>query len=172
MNKSSETVYIGLGSNLGDREKLLSRAIRRISELAGIELVAVSPIYATAPKDMEPDAPAFLNQVIKIECTLKPERLLDHLERIESDLGRNTKGDYRSRTIDLDVLLFGSQRIDTEALQVPHPRLTERAFVLIPLLDIDPDLKHPGLDRPLRDYLQKHYSREVELYRDHIARRL
>ena len=118
---------------------------------------------------MEPGAPEFLNQVIKIECALSPEQLMDALETVEARSGRESKGDHASRTLDLDLLLYGAREIQTDRLTIPHAGLLERPFVLIPLLDIDADLHHPVTGERLTEYLSSNAHEKVELYRDHTC---
>ena len=130
--------YVGLGSNLGDRESLL----RRAAELIGA--VRLSEVRETEPWGLE-QQPRFLNAVAEIETELSPRRLLDQLLDIEARLGRERIGPkWGPRTIDLDLLLYGDETVDEPGLVVPHPRLLEREFVLEPLADLVPWLKIPG----------------------------
>jgi 2-amino-4-hydroxy-6-hydroxymethyldihydropteridine diphosphokinase len=130
--------YIGLGSNLGDREQ----SIRRAAELIGAR--RVSTIRETEPWGIE-DQPFFLNAVAEVETDLPPRRLLDRLLEVERKLGRTRDGArFGPRTIDLDLLLYGDETIDEAGLQVPHPRLHERRFVLEPLAELEPSLVVPG----------------------------
>jgi 2-amino-4-hydroxy-6-hydroxymethyldihydropteridine diphosphokinase len=130
--------YIGLGSNLGDRESL----IRRAAELIGA--TRLSEVRETEPWGYEPQ-PRFLNAVAEIETELPPRRLLDHLLDVEARLGRERIGPkWGPRSIDLDLLLYGDETVDEPGLVVPHPRLLEREFVLEPLADLVPWLKIPG----------------------------
>jgi 2-amino-4-hydroxy-6-hydroxymethyldihydropteridine diphosphokinase len=130
--------YIGLGSNLGDREQ----SIRRAAELIGAR--RVSTLRETEPWGIE-DQPFFLNAVAEVETDLPPRRLLDRLLEVERKLGRTRDGArFGPRTIDLDLLLYGDETIDEAGLQVPHPRLHERRFVLEPLAELEPSLVVPG----------------------------
>jgi 2-amino-4-hydroxy-6-hydroxymethyldihydropteridine diphosphokinase len=130
--------YVGLGSNLGDRESL----IRRAAELIGA--TRLSEVRETEPWGYEPQ-PRFLNAVAEIETELPPRRLLDHLLDVEARLGRERIGPkWGPRSIDLDLLLYGDETVDEPGLVVPHPRLLEREFVLEPLADLVPLLKIPG----------------------------
>jgi 2-amino-4-hydroxy-6-hydroxymethyldihydropteridine diphosphokinase len=130
--------YVGLGSNLGDREAL----IRRAAELAGAARLSI--IRETEPWGLE-DQPRFLNAVAEVETDLSPRGLLDRLLEIERELGRTRDGPrYGPRLIDLDLLLFGDEVRDEPGLTLPHPRLHERAFVLEPLAELDPGLVVPG----------------------------
>ncbi len=130
--------YVGLGANLGDREA----SIRRAAELIGA--TRLSPVIETEPWGYE-DQPRFLNAVAELETELAPRQLLGLLLDVERQLGRERTGPrYGPRTIDLDLLLYGDDAIDEPALQVPHPRLHERLFVLEPLAALAPDRKIPG----------------------------
>ena len=130
--------YIGLGSNLGDREALLMRAAD------ALDAVRISPVIETDPWGFE-NQPQFLNAVAEVETELSPRELLDRLLEIERRLGRTREGPrYGPRTIDLDLLLYGDEAIDEPGLQVPHPRLAERLFVLEPLAALVPERKIPG----------------------------
>ena len=132
--------YVGVGANLGDREATIRRAV----ELLGDEVAAVSQLRATEPWGYA-DQPPFLNGALRLETELSPRSLLDRLLEVERELGRTREGPrYGPRTIDLDLLLYGDAEIDEPGLQVPHPRLHERAFALEPLLDLDPALEVPG----------------------------
>jgi len=136
--------FVGLGANLGDRETTLRSALDRLSAEPGVELVAVSSFRDTAPIGIA-DQPRFLNAAAAVETTLSAHDLLDRLLAIELRLGRTREGArFGPRTIDLDLLLYGDERIDEPGLEVPHPRLHERRFVLEPLLDLDPGLFVPG----------------------------
>ena len=165
-----ETVYILMGSNLGDRERMLAEGLEKIGDIPGLEIVATSAIYVSEAVDMEGENPSFLNQAIMAEYIYPAHELLSSLERIEQQMGRMHKGDYKPRTIDLDILLFGDQQIHTERLTVPHRKLLERGFALIPLTQIDPDLIHPGTTRPLTDFITEDQRQEVIVYKDHVAR--
>jgi 2-amino-4-hydroxy-6-hydroxymethyldihydropteridine diphosphokinase len=132
------TAYVGLGSNLGDRERL----IRQAAELIGA--ARLSTLIETEPWGYA-NQPLFLNAVAELETPLTPRQLLDHLLDVERRLGRERVGaQWGPRTIDLDLLLFGDQMLDEPGLVVPHPRLTEREFVLKPLAELVPSLKIPG----------------------------
>jgi len=132
------TAYVGLGSNLGDRDRLIREAAVLIGALR------LSTVIETEPWGHE-NQPMFLNAVAELETPLTPRQLLDHLLDVERRLGRERIGpQWGPRTIDLDLLLFGDETIDQPGLVVPHPRLTEREFVLKPLAELVPTLKIPG----------------------------
>jgi 2-amino-4-hydroxy-6-hydroxymethyldihydropteridine diphosphokinase len=150
--------YVGLGSNLGDREATLREAVRLLAELDGVEVRAVSSLRETDPVG-KLDQPRFVNAAVALETSLPARELLDRLLEVERALGRDRSVEERwgPRTIDLDLLLYGEETIDVPGLQVPHPRLAERAFVLEPLLELAPELRLPD-GRPLRDL----YGPELE----------
>jgi len=143
--------YVGLGSNLGEREATLSEALARLGALEGIDVVAVSSFRETDPVGVL-DQPQFANAAAALETSLTPRELLDSLLEVERSLGRDRSREERwgPRTIDLDLLLYGNEVVDEPGLEVPHPRLAERPFVLEPLLELDPELRLPD-GRALRD---------------------
>ena len=144
-SKESTIAYIGLGANLGEREKTIAEALRRIDDDERTSLLRSTVPIETDPVGYE-DQPPFLNAAARLRTRRSPHELLDLLLEIERRLGR-VRGEgprYGPRTIDLDLLLYGDETIDEEALEVPHPRLHERGFVLEPLAELDPDLVVPG----------------------------
>jgi 2-amino-4-hydroxy-6-hydroxymethyldihydropteridine diphosphokinase len=149
-----KAVYLGLGSNLGDREQSLCSALEAIQTLAGCGLIRCSSIYETAAWG-KTDQPDFLNVVAEIETTLTARSLLDALHRIERRLGRERRGRWEPRTLDIDILLFGEEIIREPGLIIPHPRLAERRFVLVPLDEIAPDLRIPDSGIPVHEWLQR-----------------
>jgi len=142
--------YIALGTNLGDRLANLHAAIETMRP--EIHVQDESHVYETPPWGYE-DQPAFLNMVVKAETGLGPESLLTYLKQLELDLGREQNFRWGPRLIDLDILFYDDLVIDTPPLVIPHPRLQERAFVLVPLLDIAPELIHPLLHKNISDLL-------------------
>jgi 2-amino-4-hydroxy-6-hydroxymethyldihydropteridine diphosphokinase len=139
--------FVGLGSNLGDRESYLRRALELLRAEPGIDVVAVSSVRETEPVDYL-DQPRFLNAAALVETDLAPRALLGRLLAVELTLGRRREGvPLGPRTIDLDLLLYGDESVVEPGLVVPHPRLTERRFVLEPLYELDPDLVVPGRGR-------------------------
>lgn len=149
----AEIAYVGLGSNLGDRRTSMDAAVRRMSTIPGVRLRKVSSFRETDPEGV-PNQPAFLNGVAEIECSLPPSELLAHLQRIETELGRIRTRRWGPRTVDLDLLLFGTRRLRSERLNVPHPRLVERRFALEPLAELCPDRIVPGTRRTVRRHLE------------------
>jgi 2-amino-4-hydroxy-6-hydroxymethyldihydropteridine diphosphokinase len=166
----ADTVYLLLGSNLGHRERHLAAARDRLATCEGLEIVAASPVYITKAVEVDDEQPAFLNQVIKAEFVYTPTELLRDTEMIETELGRTDKGAGLPRTIDIDILLFGERIIDSDRLTVPHARLTERPFALVPLLAIDPDLCDPQSGKPLSSFIVDTDHSEVMMYEDHVSR--
>ena len=140
---TAQTAFLGLGSNQGDRAALLAQAVSRLNGVPGIQVVAVSSLYATAPVGVE-DQPEFLNAAAEIRTVLAPRELLAACLRTEAGLGRVRTERWGPRTIDLDVLLYGDRRLAEEGITLPHPRLPERAFVLAPLAEIAPGLVLEG----------------------------
>ena len=151
MTVSRARAYIGLGSNLGDREATLREALRRLGAVDGIAVVAVSSFRETDPVG-KVDQPRFVNAAAELQTSLRPHDLLDRLLEVERALGRDRAREERwgPRTVDLDLLLYGDETVEEPGLEVPHPRLAERAFVLEPLLELDPELRLPD-GRPLRE---------------------
>lgn len=139
------TTWVGLGSNLGESVKCLEAAFGELDALAQTRLLRRSRLYKTAPWGVT-DQPDFINAVAELTTTLAPEALLDALLAIEARHGRERREHWGPRTLDLDLLLYGAERITTERLQVPHPHLGERAFVLVPLAELEPALEIPGSD--------------------------
>lgn len=130
-------VYLGLGANLGEREAALRQALKALGQCPGTRVLRVSPLYGSAPVDA--GGPDYLNAVAEVATTLTPEALLQALQAIEQSAGRERPYRNAPRTLDLDILWFGDQVIDTPTLTVPHPRMAERAFVLRPLADLLPE---------------------------------
>lgn len=134
--------FIGLGSNLGDSVALLNEARAALALLPQTRLTGISPLYRSAPVGPQ-DQPDFLNAVARVDTRLDPSSLLVALQQIEQRAGRVRLRHWGERTLDLDILLYGNERIDLPNLQVPHPRLHQRAFVLKPLLDIAAQISLP-----------------------------
>ncbi|WP_242145725.1 MULTISPECIES: 2-amino-4-hydroxy-6-hydroxymethyldihydropteridine diphosphokinase [unclassified Bacillus cereus group] len=134
------TVYIALGSNMGDRYTYLTQAINLLDKNSNIQVEDVSSVYETDPVGYT-DQNRFLNLVIKISTNLLPQELLTVTQKIEIELGRKREIRWGPRTIDLDILLYNQDNIEAENLIVPHPRMFERAFVIVPLLEINQDIE-------------------------------
>ncbi len=152
--------FVSCGSNLGDRSAHLSGALAALKAHHGMRVTATSSVYRTAPVD-HLDQPDFLNAVIRLATVLPPLTLLRVLQRIETRHGRQRSTRWGPRTLDLDLLLHGRTRCDTGELILPHPRMTQRAFVLVPLCELAPDLRHPGTGLSMRQHLQQLSPRQV-----------
>ncbi|HEX2926038.1 MAG TPA: 2-amino-4-hydroxy-6-hydroxymethyldihydropteridine diphosphokinase [Ruminiclostridium sp.] len=154
MDNKEVTAYIGLGSNLGDRESRLNRAIELLAQAEGVKVTAASSYYNTAPVGYE-QQPDFLNAVVEVRTALSPDQLLKLCSEIEKEQKRERIIRWGPRTIDLDILLFGSKIINEKDLIIPHPRMHERRFVLEPLNEIVPELLHPIFKKSVRVMLQE-----------------
>jgi 2-amino-4-hydroxy-6-hydroxymethyldihydropteridine diphosphokinase len=155
------TVYLALGTNLGDRMDNLQRAVAALPPT--IRVTALSSVYETPPWGYA-DQPAFLNMALTAKTDLEPLALIAFLKKLETDLGREKTFRNGPRLIDIDILFYDDLRIDEPGLVIPHPRLHERAFALVPLNDIAPNLIHPELGRAVRDLLKDVDTKGVDLY--------
>ncbi|RPI82712.1 MAG: 2-amino-4-hydroxy-6-hydroxymethyldihydropteridine diphosphokinase [Chloroflexi bacterium] len=155
------TVYIAMGTNLGDRPGNLKKVVRDLSPKVTPE--ALSPVYETEPWGFE-EQPDFLNQVIRAETDLEPHELLVFLKDLEKQMGRQQTIRYGPRVIDLDILFYDDLVIETPELTIPHPNMAERSFVLVPLADLAPELFHPVIGKKIRDLLPGVDTSTVHLY--------
>ena len=152
-------VYLGLGTNLGDKEQNLRMSIKKIEERIG-NVVSLSAFYATAPWGCSSEN-SFLNAAVCVETTLLPLQVLEETQRIERELGRTEKsvnGLYADRLIDIDLLLYDDRVMDAEGLILPHPLMTERRFVMEPLSEIAPDVVHPVLHKTMKELFISSFS--------------
>ena len=155
------TVYLALGSNMGSRLSNLKNAITNLTPQMNVK--AKSRVYETAPWGYA-DQPRFLNQVVKVETYMEPEALLYHLKRLEGALGRVPSFQNGPRSIDIDILFYDDLVWDSSVVQIPHPRLHERAFVLAPLADLAPALVHPVLNKSVSALLTGLNQGSVQVY--------
>ena len=146
-----KTIYLGLGSNVGDREEHLRAALDRLASV-DLRVLRASQVYETEPLGIAAQR-WFLNQVVEAETSLFPKQLLGRVGRIERALGRVRTVPNGPRTIDIDILLYGSAVVRAPELEIPHPRMAERRFVLQPLADLNPELRHPVTRRTVREML-------------------
>jgi len=145
------TAYLGLGANLADRAGNLAEAVRRIASV-DVRVLRVSSSWETAPRGML-DQPWFLNQVIEVETDLSAVHLFQHVQEIEREMGRVRAERDGPRLIDIDILLYGDQRVSEPDLEIPHPRMAERRFVLEPLAELAPGLRHPVSGKTMQELL-------------------
>ena len=168
---SSATVhlcYLSLGSNLGDRLDCLTQAARQLQS-DGNKILSCSSVYVTEPVEMQ-QQPDFLNLVLGMETVLPPPLLLQRVQSIENQLGRERVERFGPRTIDLDILFYGDEIIRTPCLEIPHPRLHLRRFVLLPLREIAPSHRHPQLSLTVEELLERTPDRSrVERYCGPVA---
>ncbi len=144
--------WIGLGSNQGNRREHLTGAVRALREMGGIRVEAISSVYETTP--VGPPQPMYLNAVMRVSTNLSPFALLGVLHGIEDASGRVRQERWGPRTLDLDLLMVDDLVIETPILTLPHPRLAERDFVLVPLNELNPEAKHPVLDQSVAELLE------------------
>jgi 2-amino-4-hydroxy-6-hydroxymethyldihydropteridine diphosphokinase len=156
-----KTIYLSLGSNLGDRESNLRTGIERLASLE-VRVLRTSPVYETEPVDYTAQ-PWFLNLVVEAETGLFPMHLLSRIGTIERALGRIRTVPKGPRTLDIDILLYGQAVIRSAKLEIPHPRMAERRFVLAPLADLAPGLRHPVTHKTVREMLEAAPAQTVRL---------
>lgn len=154
-----KTVYISMGSNVGDREQQIAAAIQALGA-RGVRIVRQSSIYSTEPVDVATQA-WFLNCVLEVETDLMPRQLLRAFKDIENELGRRHSVRRGPRVIDLDILLYGTSVVRASDLEIPHPRMTQRRFVLIPLAEIAPAAHHPVENKSVEELLAETEDRSV-----------
>ena len=154
-----KTAFLSIGSNVGDREQQIAAAVQALAE-HGISAKRKSSIYSTEPVDVETQG-WFLNCVVEVETDLMPRQLLRALQQIENELGRKRLVRRGPRVIDLDILLYSSSVVHAPELEIPHPRLTHRRFVLVPLAEIAPGLRHPVENKSIEELLAETEDRSV-----------
>lgn len=156
--------FLSLGSNLGKREDSLYNAIKQLEDNGNITVVNYSSIYETDPVGYT-EQNSFLNMVIEIATDYQPTVLLESCLEIEKRMGRTRIIRWGPRNIDIDILLFNDQRIETEKLQIPHPRMGDRAFVLVPLQEIDSEIIIPGINQTINDMVERLSTKGVRLWK-------
>jgi 2-amino-4-hydroxy-6-hydroxymethyldihydropteridine diphosphokinase len=158
----SASAYIGFGSNLGDRKAKFHEALRALEDLPGTDVKARSRLYETDPVGLSDHGPKFLNAVILVETDLSPWELIGSMRSIELALGKSVchRSD-KSRVIDLDLLLYGDAHFQEDGLEIPHPRMNDRAFVLAPLAELAPNIFIPALGRTVEDLFRLLPEREL-----------
>ena len=166
----SAVAYIGFGSNLGDRRRTFEQAISALEQTPGVEITCLSSLYETEPVGLRDDGGEFLNAVIRVETSLSAAEIMAAIGSIEQRLGKSVshRSDL-SRVIDLDLLLYGDSRVSLKGLELPHPRMHRRAFVLVPLAEIAPHAVHPLSGRTveeLKNNLPGHDLDGVRVYQD------
>jgi 2-amino-4-hydroxy-6-hydroxymethyldihydropteridine diphosphokinase len=163
-------VYLSFGSDLGDREGNLIKAREMVESIEGYDEISCSAVYLSTAVEMSEYSPNFLNLVTKGEYSYRPLELLSAIEQIEKKLGRTDKGQYKPRPIDIDILLFGNEIFKTKRLTIPHPRLTKRPFMLVPLLQIESDIVHPVTKKQMHSYLRDKRKTQLIMYKESIGR--
>ena len=158
------TAYLGIGSNLGERLTLLREARRKLEAAQGVTLLRSSPLYETEPLGGPTGQGPFFNAVLELRSTLNAETLLQRCQQIEAAAGRERLVHHGPRTLDLDLLLYDDQCRDTPELTLPHPRLHQRRFVLVPLCDLSPQLEHPQLGISMSTLLSRLQGNGVTLF--------
>jgi len=145
--------FLGLGSNLGDRLGNIARAIKLLGDSPSVKVLRQASLYETEPVGVE-DQPWFINTALEIETGLAPQELYALCKEIEKKIGRKERGRWRPREIDLDILLLGDLVIEQDNLQIPHPQMHQRRFVLVPLVELNGQLVHPKLNKTMKELLE------------------
>jgi len=160
-------VYLGIGSNVGEREEFIEQAVFLLNKISGVKVTKRSSNFETEPEGNE-DQPPFLNAAVEIETSLSPQKLLAAAQEIENTLGREREVEWGPRTVDLDILLYDDDIISDDKLQIPHPLLHERLFVLMPLAEIAPDAVHPTLEKTMGELYEEKKAESGDRYDDEL----
>jgi len=155
----SENIYLGLGSNIGNREQLMLSSLECLGHIDAAAVLRSSSLYESAP--LGPPQPRYLNAVVEMECSLAPQQLLAILQQIEVDLGRVRSTRWAPRAIDLDILLWGERLVADLNLQIPHLELHQRRFALEPLCELNPSANHPVLGQTVKELLRNVQQQDV-----------
>ena len=153
------TAYIALGSNIGDRASFLKFGLKSLEDDVKISIISYSSIYETSPVGYVEQAD-FLNMVVEIKTSYDPLHLLDCTQEIQKEAGRNTEIRWGPRTLDLDILLYNKENIEMEHLIIPHPRMHERSFVIVPLKEINPSLYFPAMEKSIEQVYEELSDKE------------
>jgi 2-amino-4-hydroxy-6-hydroxymethyldihydropteridine diphosphokinase len=164
----SRRIFLGLGSNVGDREEYIEQAIFLLEKIKGLKVIKRSTNYECPPEGGAKQQPPFINAAIEIVTTLSPEKLLGVCQDIEATLGREKEVEWGPRTIDLDILLYGDLIKSDDDLQIPHPLMHERMFVLKPLKEIAPNVMHPVLEKTITQLFDDRKAEAGEKYDDEL----
>jgi len=165
--KGPQHVFLGLGSNVGDREEYIEQAVFLLGKLKGVEILKRSSNYETQAEG-NVEQPPFLNAAVEIKTALPPQKLLKHTHDIENALGREREVEWGPRTIDIDILIYGNLILSEDELQVPHPLLHERMFVLMPLKEISPNFPHPVLEKSFGELFEDKKVESGATYDDEL----
>ncbi len=160
-------VYLGMGSNVGDREEYIEQAVFLLGKVKGIEIVKRSTNHENEAIGGG-EQPSFINAAVQIKTALTPHELIDKIHEIETALGREREVEWGPRTIDIDILLYGEQILSDDKLQIPHPQMHERLFVLLPLKEIAPKAIHPILEKTIEDLYDDRKADSNEKYDDEL----
>lgn len=167
MVKQKEIAFLGMGSNIGDRFAQIEQAVRLLEDIGTIEVDKLSSVYETEPVGYL-DQPKFLNLVCQIRTTLTPHQLLRQVQSIEQRLKRVRTIRWGPRTIDIDILLFGDQMVHDPDLIIPHPRMLQRSFVMVPLAELDPNRIIPGTTKTVFQWAQMLSDQAISLFHQSI----
>lgn len=169
ISKHNKNVYLLTGSNLGDRLNNLETVLNYLNIEKSLHVESTSSIYESKAFEMSKGSPPFLNQAIKLSTDLDPVELLDLLESIEVKMGRTDKKMNKSRSIDIDILLYNNMKIYNNKVTIPHKELLRRHFTLVPLLEIAPDIIHPVTNKKISTYLSVDDANQIILYKEYVS---